>query len=127
VHVFPGNYEEFQYSKQRAAEAASQAAAPASAPAAANADCEAQPEDGRPKRINPQRARQMQERCDELEQLIARTESEIAACETALSNFVSVEETQRQTELLDTKRAELESFMGEWEDLASSLESAQLG
>jgi ATP-binding cassette subfamily F protein 3 len=127
VRVFPGNYEEFQYSKQRAAEAASQTAAPASAPAAANADSEPQPEDGRPKRINPQRARQMQERCDELEQLIARTESEIAACETALSNFVSVEETQRQTELLDTKRAELESFMGEWEDLASSLESAQLG
>ena len=67
----------------------------------------------------------MQERCEELEELIARSEAEITACETALSSFVSIEETQRQTDLLNTRRAELESLIKEWEELASTLETAQ--
>ena len=78
------------------------------------------------RRINPQRLRQMQERCTELEDVIARAEADIAGCEDALSHFVSAEETQRQTDLLAEKRRELESLMGEWEELASVLEDASI-
>jgi ATP-binding cassette subfamily F protein 3 len=123
VHAFPGDYEEFQRYKQRETTPPETVSLPAAtAP---------EPEDGqpttddRPKRMNPQRLRQLQDRCEEMEEQIVRTEAEIAACEAALSNFVSVEETQRQTELLTTKRSELESLMAEWEELAGTLEAAQ--
>jgi ATP-binding cassette subfamily F protein 3 len=128
VHVFPGNYEDFLRFKQRESEAAADRVAVAPSPDFA---AKALPVEDRAdsangaRRINPQRLRQMQERCDELEEMIARTEAEIAACETALSSFVSVDETQRQTDLLQAKRGDLEALMDEWEELAATLHAAQ--
>ena len=49
----------------------------------------------------------------------------IAQAETALQTFVSVEETQRQTDLLNRSKSELEQRMAEWEELAATLESAE--
>ena len=48
---------------------------------------------------------------------------EIADYETALGNFVNVDETKRVTELLEARRADLESLMIEWEDVAESIEA----
>jgi ATP-binding cassette, subfamily F, member 3 len=75
------------------------------------------------RRINPQRVRQLQERCGELEEQIARVETEIAICEDGLTRFVSAEQTLANTKSLGEKRTELESLMREWEQLAAVLES----
>ena len=65
----------------------------------------------------------MKERLVELEEEIARLEAAITAAETALQNFVSVEETQRQTDLMNRAKLELEHAMGEWEELSQTLEA----
>jgi ATP-binding cassette subfamily F protein 3 len=124
VHVFPGNYEDYLWRKQQpqgqVAETGVAAVSRAVAVLPEESDPDAEPAT---RRINPQRLRQMQQRCTELEDLINRAETEIAACEEALSRFVSAEETQRQTELLASTRAELESLVQEWGDLAATLEN----
>jgi len=76
---------------------------------------------GKQKRLNPIKLKQMKDRCQELEEEIARLEAAIATAETALQNFVSVEETRRQTDLLDRSRSELEQSMAEWETLSTAL------
>jgi hypothetical protein len=65
----------------------------------------------------------MKDRCQELEEEIARLEAAIGQAEIALQNFVSAEETQRQTDLLDRLKSELEQRMTEWEELAETLEA----
>jgi hypothetical protein len=67
--------------------------------------------------------RQMAERCEELEEAIARVEGEIADAEQALTVFVSAEETQRTVELLAGKRAELEALVAEWSEVSHFIES----
>jgi hypothetical protein len=67
----------------------------------------------------------MKDRCQELEEEIARLEAAIAQAEIALQSFVSAEETQRQTALLEGSKAELKQRMGEWENLAAELEAAE--
>ena len=73
------------------------------------------------KRLNPIKLKQMKERVVEVEEEIARLEAAISTAETALQNFVSVEETQRQTELLKRAKIELERAMNEWEELSQTL------
>ena len=138
VEVFPGNYEDYLLRKEGKAGDSSNlsfALAPASvtrpasvAPAAAanhdDASKLAEP-DAKQKRLNPIKLKQMKERLQEVEEEIARFESAIAMAETALQNFVSVEETQRQTDLLNRSKADLERAMNEWEELAHVLESAE--
>ena len=65
----------------------------------------------------------MKERFHAIEDEVTRLEVEIADYETALGNFVSVDETKRVTELLEARRADLESLMIEWEDVAESIEA----
>jgi len=120
VHVFPGNYEDYLWRKQGAAEA------PTAAPAAARpgASTPAEDSNGEPKkRVNPIKMKQMTDRCGELEGAIARVEAEIGEAESALTEFVSAEETQRLYALLESKRAELESLMAEWEQVSEFIEA----
>jgi len=128
VTVFPGNYEDYLWSKQRESEAqaatqtvpaAKSAATPPEVPVEVSTDGDKPKQ----KRINPIRLRQMQDRCAEVEEQIARVEAEISDTETALQSFVSVEETQRQTKLLEDKRAELESLLSEWSELSEAIEA----
>src|SRR5579884_418251 len=118
VHVYPGNYEDYLWRKTgggptlrtpAAAEAPAPAAPPAPAPPA--------------RRVNPLKLKQMQERRATVEEEVSRLESEIAEIETALANFVSVEETARLSAVLETRRASLAALMSEWEELAQSLET----
>jgi len=125
VNVFPGNYEDYLWRKQQQANAAAATGdGPAkNAPAEANgwqAEPDSKPEARR--RVNPIKLRQMTERCQELEEAIARVEAEIADAEQALTVFVSAEETQRIVELLAGKRGELEALVTEWSEISHFIE-----
>jgi ATP-binding cassette, subfamily F, member 3 len=133
VTVCPGNYEDYAWRKQRESEALASTESPAAETPQPLQSATTDAPDGndgdgaKARRINPIKLRQMQERVAQIEEEIARTEAGIAECETALASFVSVEETQRQTDLLALRRSELESLMCEWEDLSSSIESGAVG
>jgi len=77
------------------------------------------------KRLNPIKLKQMKDQRDSLESESAELEVKIAATETALSNFVSVEETQKQSALLDQLKARLDEAMAEWETLAEAIEAEE--
>ena len=131
VEVFPGNYEDYLWRKEGRGSStpdlqstlASDGAKPNSPPAVPVAETAGEP---RPKRLNPIKLKQMRDRCQELEEEIARLEAAIAQAETALQSFVSVEETQRQTDLLNRSKSELEQRMAEWTELAATLEAAEV-
>jgi ATP-binding cassette subfamily F protein 3 len=147
VEIFPGNYEDYQWRKQGgqhvaptlddvpghkpeqdegapllAAVPRSGNAAPRDSPngggAAANAE---QPK----KRLNPIKRKQIRDRVAELEEEISRTEDEIARLETALQSFVNAEQSQRQSQELEQRKANHAALIQEWEDLAASLEAAE--
>ena len=138
VHVYPGNYEEYLWRKQRETAGPSPAATPngaspsiatpadvlhstargnGSAPSPAPADSS-----DKTKRLNPIKRKQMQERYREIEEDIARVEASIAISEAGLLNFVSPEETRRRNLELESQRGQLEQLMAEWEELAQVLE-----
>jgi ATP-binding cassette subfamily F protein 3 len=131
VEVFPGNYEDYLLRKEGKAaepdESSGAAAKPVTAihSTATNHNDAAKPSEpeAKQKRLNPIKLKQMKERLQEVEEEIARFEAAIGGAETALQNFVSVEETQRQTDLLNNAKADLERAMGEWEELAQMLEA----
>ena len=68
--------------------------------------------------MNPIKLRQMKERLGDVEEEITKLEAGIAECEQALQTFVSAQETARLTELLATRRDDLESLMREWEEIS---------
>jgi len=125
VEVFPGNYEDYLWRKQRIAEGAdSEIEKVANAPTLSDVPGYQPPTAEPRKRVNPIRLKQMQDRCQQLETEIADLEEEIAACERELQSFVSAEETQRQTDLLAQHRTDLASRMAEWEGLSQTLEKS---
>jgi len=75
------------------------------------------------KRLNPLKRKQMEDRVHELEEEISRTESAIAHLETALQNFISAEESQRQSQELDQHKASHAALIEEWEGLSESLQA----
>ena len=118
VTVFPGNYEDYLWSKEgKGPREEVRRTEP-------TLDDVPMPErtDGK-KRINPIKMRQMEERCSELEKAIETTELKIAECESGLANFVSVEETQRQTTELEDGRRRLQGLMREWEEVSEFLQA----
>ena len=130
VEVFPGNYEDYLWRKEGRAGSApdgalAEEAAPASAAPLFPSSQNGAPEQSetRPRRLNPIKLRQMRDRLQEVEEEIARIEAAIGAAEGALENFVSVEETRSQTELLKRSKSDLERAMAEWEELGQLLEN----
>jgi ATP-binding cassette subfamily F protein 3 len=125
VEVYPGNYEDYRWRKEggaaRLQESTELAVAPT--PANGNKPANADPAEARAKRLNPIKRKQMEERAQELEQEISRTETLIAEHETALQSFVSAEETARLTRELETHRAALQTSLAEWEELTAVLQS----
>jgi len=97
-----------------------QAAESAAAPSNGNS-----PEPGtaetKPKRLNPIKRKQMQDRLSDVEEEITRMEAAIALCETRLQTFVSAAETQRQTQELAARKSDLQDLMKEWEELSEAL------
>ena len=127
VEVFPGNYEDYLWRKQRKESGENEAEQVAWAPTLSDVPGYngKKIETQQKKRINPIKLKQMQERHQQVEHGIAELETGIAECERELQSFVSAEETQRWTELLATRRGELEGLMTEWESLSQELEEAK--
>jgi ATP-binding cassette subfamily F protein 3 len=131
VEVFPGNYEDYLWRKEGKGNAvpdpsliSSSEVNPANTGIQANHHEAGKSEpETKLKRLNPIKLKQMRERLVEVEEEIARLEAAITTAETALQNFVSVEETQRQTDLLERSRQELQQRMSEWEEMSTVLES----
>jgi ATP-binding cassette subfamily F protein 3 len=77
----------------------------------------------RPRRLNPIKQKQMEDRCAFLEKEIPRIESAIAHTEQQLGFYVSADETQRLTNLAEELRAQLAVLTAEWEKLMLQLEA----
>src|SRR5690242_15171555 len=130
VEVFPGNYEDYLWRKQGGASQivanAGETAATVSQlePAISKNGDSAQPaSETKQKRMNPIKLRQMKERVGEIEEEITKLEAGIGECEQGLQTFVSAEETARLTQLLETRRNDMESLMKEWEEISSAIEA----
>jgi ATP-binding cassette subfamily F protein 3 len=128
VHVFPGNYEDYLWRKEGGAaelQAATDAAAVEFVPVAVIVpDVTKASENGKGKRVNPIKLKQMQERLAAVEAEMPRVEASIAEAESALGNFVSAEETARLSRELDALRGKQASLAEEWEGLMVELEEA---
>ena len=125
VEVYPGNYEDYMWRKQGGAEALQTSIVASQAtPQPTNGNqAPAAPNDGKAKRLNPIKRKQMEDRLGEVEQEISDLETAIAGCETALQAFVSAEETQRATQELAAHKAALQARLAEWEELGAALEA----
>jgi ATP-binding cassette, subfamily F, member 3 len=140
VEIFPGNYEDYLWRKQGGQHVAptlddvpgvavsrSEPAASKPVPPAANGNGShptAQPEAGR-KRLNPIKRKQMEDRVAELEGQIETVEENISRLEAALQNFVSAEETQRQSQELEQQKASHATLVHDWEEMSQELEISE--
>jgi ATP-binding cassette subfamily F protein 3 len=135
VEVYPGNYEDYLWRKQggnikqneairqqlqlkEEVESVRQTPSNANQP---SADIATSP---KAKRLNPIKRKKIEDRIRELEGEISRAETLIARCETSLQDFVSADESQRQSQELDQQKAAHAAFIKEWEDLSESLQEA---
>ena len=66
----------------------------------------------------------MEERVHELERKISETEDDIARLETSLQNFVSAEESQRQSQELEEHKTSHAALMKEWEECSEELSTS---
>jgi ATP-binding cassette subfamily F protein 3 len=151
VEIFPGNYEDYLWRKQGGQRVAptlddvpdiklkSTKGAPLlpavgrsgdfptdtpGSPTNGNGAGNEQPDTPK-KRLNPIKRKQMEERVHELEGKISEAEDAIARLETSLQNFVSAEESQRQSEELEQRKASHAALIKEWEGLSEELEEAK--
>jgi ATP-binding cassette, subfamily F, member 3 len=151
VEIFPGNYEDYLWRKQGGQRVAptlddvpdvkpkSAKGAPllpavgrsgdfpsdtSSAPTNGNGAGNESPDTPK-KRLNPIKRKQMEDRVHELEGKISEAEDAIARLETSLQNFVSAEESQRQSEELEEHKASHAALIKEWEGLSEELEEAK--
>jgi chaperonin cofactor prefoldin len=76
------------------------------------------------KKVNPMKVKKLRERMAEVELQVAALESEIAHHEAALGDFKSVEETTRLSDLVTTRRSELETRVKEWEGLSAEIDGS---
>ena len=125
VNVYPGNYEDYLFRKEQEASGAVSPVRPLAVTAPTLDDVPRPDADpSRPRRLNPIKAKQLEDRAAELESESARLEIEIAEIETALQGYVSAEETRRNMELLAEKKAQLDAALEEWESVSLQLEDA---
>jgi ATP-binding cassette subfamily F protein 3 len=129
VEVYPGNYEDYLWRKQggnaKQEETIRQQlkvveAAPPAPPNGNQPHVEVAP--AKTKRLNPIKRKKMEDRIRELEGEIGRAETIISQCETALQDFVSAEESQRQSQELGRQKSAHAGFIKEWEALSQSLQ-----
>jgi len=150
VEIFPGNYEDYLWRKQggqhvvptlddvpgrsvRKSETESadivpgiaRSGKPTTADSANGNNGNATATDASKKRLNPIKRKQMEDRVKQLEEEISRAETAIAELEIGLQNFVSAEESQRQSQELDQHKATHAALLKKWEGLAASLQEAE--
>ena len=125
---YPGNYEDYLWQKGRGAAGQVDSVVSIEKSWSAQevgATGKREEPETQPKKLNPILIRRMQERHDELEEGIARCETEITTYEVDLANFKSAEESIRLAKLIDERRAQLQDMMKEWEQIALALEETR--
>jgi ATP-binding cassette subfamily F protein 3 len=131
VEVYPGNYEDYLWRKQGGSAKQNEAIrqqlstveSAIHSPSNGNqAAVEVAPASVKAKRMNPIKRKKMEDRVRELEASISGEETAIAQCETAMQDFVSAEESQRQSEELERRKLKHAALVREWEELAQSLQ-----
>jgi ATP-binding cassette subfamily F protein 3 len=151
VDIFPGNYEDYLWRKQggqrvaptlddvpsakqlKPAGVGGNGGAPLLADIARSGNASyASQNDGNGtaaeaprKRLNPLKRKQMEDRVKQLEGEIGRAEDEIAQLETALQSFVSAEETQRQSQELETHKVNHSALLQQWEEVSEMLQGSE--
>jgi ATP-binding cassette subfamily F protein 3 len=83
---------------------------------------EADTANNRPRRLNPIKQKQMEERCAFLEEEVPRIEAALALTEQEMSVYVSAAETERLSTLAEDLRRQLAAHTAEWEDLMMQLD-----
>jgi ATP-binding cassette subfamily F protein 3 len=76
----------------------------------------------RPRRLNPIKQKQMEERCEFLEEETPRIEAAIVHTEEQLGVYISAAESARLTALAEDLRAQLAALTAEWEELMMQLD-----
>jgi ATP-binding cassette, subfamily F, member 3 len=140
VEIFPGNYEDYLWRKQGGQHVAPtlddvpdanrqtaepSPAVPRSAPVEGNGRGEAASPEVSKRRLNPIKRKQIEERVHELEQQISGVEAAVAHLEAELQNFVSAEQTQRQSQELERHKRNQAELIEEWESLSGSLQASE--
>jgi len=77
------------------------------------------------KRLNPIRLQQMKDRCREIEELVARVESEIEGYAQELTHFRSAADSVRLARSIEQGREEVARLTREWEDTAKVVEEQE--
>ena len=125
VNVFPGNYEDYLWRKEKGNRQAPEDPVKADDLAPENnGDSGKGPAgvDGAgQKRVNPIKRQRMEERRLELEGSIGRLEAEVGELQNAQLTFVSAGESARLANLLEIRREELRAALAEWETIATTL------
>jgi ATP-binding cassette subfamily F protein 3 len=133
VEVYPGNYEDYLWRKQGGSAKQNEAirqqlnAVEPAAEVPSNGN-HSSPAESAPaakaKRLNPIKRKKIEDRIRELEAGISRAENAIARCETAMQDFVSADESLRQSQELERQKTAHAALLREWEDLSQSLQEA---
>ena len=132
VEVYPGNYEDYLWRKQGGSAKQNESilrelsvtAAHPQTPANGNQPSEEATPAAKAKRMNPIKRKKMEDRIHQLEGEISRAEAVISQCETSLQDFVSADESQRQSQDLERHKAAHAALLKEWETLSESLQEA---
>jgi ATP-binding cassette, subfamily F, member 3 len=135
VEVYPGNYEDYLWRKQGGSAKQNEAIRQQlrikiSEPVAAipsngnQASAEPMPA-AKLKRMNPLKRKKMEDRIHELEAEINRAETVISQCETAMQDFISADESHRQSLELAQHKTTQAALLKEWEDLSQSLQETE--
>jgi ATP-binding cassette, subfamily F, member 3 len=139
VDIFPGNYEDYLWRKQGGQRVVptlsdvpgagqrhqSAAAKQADADVPTNGGGALAVAESAKKRLNPLKRKQMEDRVQQLEGEIGRTEDAIARLETALQSFVSAEESQRQSQELESYKSNHAALLQEWEHVSEVLQASE--
>lgn len=120
VRIYPGNYEDYLFRKSN-----QESAAEATVPVAAPEREEAPRAGSRPRRLNPIKLRQMEERRAEIEEEVARLEAQISAAERELAVYRGAEEARRLASEVASLRGAVDALLAEWENLSLALDQPQ--
>jgi ATP-binding cassette subfamily F protein 3 len=141
ITTYEGNYEDYLRHKEALAAVESSIPSPVPHPSGSltarwvgdpdipvgarngdNQQAAATSDSSRPRRLNPIKQKQMEDRCAFLEEEVPRIEASIIHTEQQLGTYVSAAETQRLTDLSEELRAQLSTLTAEWEELTMQLE-----
>ncbi len=118
ILAYPGNYEEYLAAKKREAEPE-----PPPPPTLADVPVESTPAKSATvsKRLNPMKAKQLEERCKTIESEIEKLESEAAELDAQLMTQLMPDDARKIVDAAALKRAAIEKLTAEWEDLTEQL------